>query len=60
MEMEAKEEQEVSVSLVTQVNNILHSIFSNTEVYINNQQIHNSNRLSANTSDISHIFNVAI
>ena len=31
------------VSLVTHVKNNLHSIFSNVEVYINNQQIYNSN-----------------
>ena len=43
---EAKREEketaeEAPVLLVTQVNNILHSIFSNVEVYINNQQIYN-------------------
>ena len=34
-----EEEQEVPVLLVTHVKNILLSIFSNVEVYINNQQI---------------------
>ena len=36
-------EEEAPVCLVTHVNNVLHSIFSNVEVYINNQQIYNSN-----------------
>ena len=36
------EEGEPPVLLVTQVNNILHSIYSNVEVYINNQQKYNS------------------
>ena len=40
-------EREAPVRLVTHVNNILHSIFSNVEVYINNQQIYNSNELYA-------------
>ena len=35
------------VPLVIQVNNILHSVFSNIEVYINNQQSYNSNGLPA-------------
>ena len=40
-EAKAEEEEtaeEEPVPLVTHVNNILHSIFSNVEVYINNQQ----------------------
>ena len=37
--MMTQEEQEASVPVVTRINNILHSIFSNVEVYINNQQI---------------------
>ena len=49
-----EEEQEAGVHLVTYVNNILHSIFSNVEVYINNQQVCNSNRLYAHKS---YIFN---
>ena len=36
--METEAEQEAAA-------NILHSIFSNDDVYINNQQIYNSNRL---------------
>ena len=41
------EEQEAPVLLVTHVNSILHSIFPNVEVYINNQQIYNSSGLYA-------------
>ena len=36
-----------SRSSLTLVNNILHSISSNVEVYINNQEIYNSNRMYA-------------
>ena len=35
--------EEEEVARVTFVNNIMHSIFSNVEVYINNQQIYNFN-----------------
>ena len=42
------------------VNNIIHSIFSNVEVYINNQQIYNSNGLYAHKSYISNNFKAAI
>ena len=37
-EATAEEEEEAPVPLVTHVNNILQSIFSNVEVCINNQQ----------------------
>ena len=62
---EAKAEEEGTadekpVPLVTHVNNILHSIFSNVEVYINNQQIYNSNGLYAHKSYISNNFKGAI
>ena len=63
---EAKAEEEESleeddpVPLVTLVNNILHSIFSNVEVYINNQQIYNSNGLYAHKSYVSNNFKGAI
>ena len=40
VEQEETAEEDDSVPLVTHVNNILHSIFSNVEVYINNQQIY--------------------
>ena len=38
-EEEETVEEEAPVPLVTHVNNILHAIFSNVEVYINNQQV---------------------
>ena len=62
-EAKAKEEEtaeEEPIPLVTHVNNILHSIFSNVEVYINNQQIYNSNRLYAHKSYLSNYFKGAI
>ena len=45
-------DQEKEVARVTYVNNIKHSIFSNVDVYINNQQIYNSNGLYAHKSYI--------
>ena len=53
-------EEEAPAPLVTHINNILHSIFSNGEVYINNQQIYNSNGLYAHKSYISNNFKGAI
>ena len=53
-------EEDDPVPLVTDVNNILHSIFSNVEVYIKNQQIYNSNGLYAHKSYISNNFKGAI
>ena len=53
-------DQEEDVARVTYVNNIMHSIFSNVEVYINNQQIYNSNGLYAHKSYISNNFKAAI
>ena len=41
---------------ITHVNNILHSIFSNAELYINNHQIYYSNGLYAHKSHISNNF----
>ena len=38
-EEEETAEEDTPVPLVTHVNNILHSILSNVEVYINNQHI---------------------
>ena len=58
-EKETAEEDE-PVPLVTHVNNIAHSIFSNVEVYLNNQQIPNSNGLYAHKSYISNNFKRAI
>ena len=53
-------EEEEEVDRVTYVNNIMHSIFSNVEEYINNQQIYNSNGLYAHKSYISNNFKTAI
>ena len=44
------EEEEEEVARVTYVNNLMHSIFSNEEVYLNNQQIYNSIGLYAHKS----------
>ena len=55
-----EEEEEDEVARVTYVNNIMHSIFSNVEVFINNQQIYNSNGLYAHKSYISNNFKAAI
>ena len=41
---------------ITHLNNILHSIFSNVQLYINNHQIYNSNVLYAHKSHISKNF----
>ena len=46
------DEEEEEVARVAYVNNIMHSILSNVEVYINNQQIYNSNGLYAHKSYI--------
>ena len=54
------EEEQEEVAGVTYVNNIMHSIFSNVEVYITNQQIHNSNGFYAHKSYISNNFKAAI
>ena len=45
--------EEAPVPLVTHLNNILHSVFSNVEVYINNQQTYNFIGLYAHGSYIS-------
>ena len=44
-------------SILTCVNNLLHSLFSNCEVYLNNQQVYNSNGLYAHKAFISNEFN---
>ena len=54
------EEEQEELAQVTYVNNIMHSMFSNVEVYINNQQIYNSNELYAHKSYISNNFKAAI
>ena len=59
-EEEETAEEDAPVPLIFHVNNFLHSIFSNVEVYINNQQIYNSNGLYADKSYISNNFKGAI
>ena len=54
------EEEQEEAARVTYVNNIMLSIFSNVEVYINNQQIYICNGLYAHRSYISNNFNAAI
>ena len=49
-------EEDEGVPHNTHVNNFLHSIFSNAELYINNHQIHISNGLCAHKSHISNNF----
>ena len=59
-EEEETAEEEAPISLVTHVSNILPSNFSHVEVYINNQQICNSNGLYVHKSYISNNFKGAI
>ena len=60
-EKKSQEEEEVAPDpLVTRVNNILNSIFSNIEVYINSQQIYNSDGLYAQKCWLSNSFKGAI
>ena len=62
-EVEAEEKEMTEgapVPLVTHVNNNLHSIFPNFEVYVNNQQFYKSNGLCAHKSYISNNFKGAI
>ena len=58
-ETRADEEKREEVARITYVNNIMHSIFSNVEGYINNQQIYNSNGFYAHKSYISSKFKAA-
>ena len=50
VDMETEEEQQAPDLLDIHVNYVLHSIFSNVDVYINSQQIYNSNELYAHKS----------
>ena len=59
-EEEETAEEDDQVPVVTHVNNVLHSIFPNVKVYINNQQIYNSNGMYAHKSYISNNFKGAI
>ena len=54
------EEEQEKLAPVTYVNNIMHPMFSNVEVYNNNQQIYNSNGLYAQKSCISTKIKAAI
>ena len=54
------EEEQEEVARVTYVNNIMHSIFSIVEVYINSQQIYNSKGLYEHKSYNSNNFKAAI
>ena len=54
------EEEEEELARITYVNNIMHSIILNVELYFNNQQIYNSNGLYAHKSYISNNFKAAI
>ena len=54
------EEEPEEVARVTYINNIMPAIFSNVEVYINNQQIYNFIGLHAHKSYISNNFKAAI
>ena len=51
-----QKEEDPLVPLVAHVIKILHSVFPNVEVYINNQQIYDSNRLFAHKSCFSKNF----
>ena len=53
-------DEDAPVPLVTPVNNILHSTFSNVGMYINSQDIYNSNGLYAHKSYFSNKFKGAI
>ena len=44
---------------LTHVNNLLHSLFSNCEVYLNIQQVYNSNGLYGHKALISNEFNAS-
>ena len=54
-----KEKKDARVTLVTHVNKVLPSVFSNVDVYINNQQTYNSYGLYLLESYISNSFEAA-
>ena len=49
-------EEDDGVPHITHVSNILHSVFSKAELYLNNHQIYNSNGLYAHKSHVSNNF----
>ena len=61
MKVDGDEESLVDIdfSYVSHVNNLLHSLVSNCEVYINNYQVYNSNGLYAHKAFISNEFNAS-
>ena len=59
-ETRTDDHQEEEVARVTNGNNIMHSIFSNIKVYINNHQTYNSNGLYAHKSYTLNNFKAAI
>ena len=48
--------EDEEVPHITHVNNILHSIYSNADLYLSNHQVYNSNGLYAHQSHISNHF----
>ena len=52
--------EDVPIPVVTHSNNVLYSMFSNAEVYINNQQIYSSNGLYPHKSHNSNNLKGAI
>ena len=57
---EPEEDVEPPISPITREINVFNSFFSNVEVCISNQQIHNSNGLYAHKSHVSNNFKGAI
>ena len=57
---EIRKDEEATVPLVTYINNILNSFFSKVDVYINKQQIYNSNSLYSHKSYTSNNLKGAI
>ena len=55
-----EEVEEAPVAPVTHANNILQSIFSNVEVFINNKHVYNSNGMYGHKSYNSNNFKGAI
>ena len=53
-------DKDEGVAHITHVNSILHSIFSNAELYINNHQFYNSNGLYSHKSHTSNNFKLYI
>ena len=52
-----KNSHEEPQTYLTQVNNLLHSLFSNCEVYFNNTMVYNANGLYPHKAKVSNEFN---